>query len=51
MSIYKLVWDDFCSWYLEIVKPGFEQRFNTHKLVRILQKVLDYYAPFYAVYY
>ena len=21
MTIYKLVWDDFCSWYLEIVKP------------------------------
>ena len=23
MSIYKLVWDDFCSWYLEIIKPSF----------------------------
>ena len=23
MCIYKLVWDDFCSWYLEIVKPSF----------------------------
>ncbi len=22
MTTYKLVWDDFCSWYLEIVKPG-----------------------------
>jgi valyl-tRNA synthetase len=22
---YSLVWDDFCSWYLEWVKPGFEQ--------------------------
>ncbi|MBR0304612.1 MAG: valine--tRNA ligase [Bacteroidales bacterium] len=25
MSIYKLVWDDFCSCFLEIVKPGFQQ--------------------------
>ena len=25
MIIYKLVWDDLCSWYLEIVKPGFEK--------------------------
>jgi len=24
MSIYKLFWDDFCAWYLELVKPGFE---------------------------
>jgi valyl-tRNA synthetase len=24
-AIYSLVWDDFCSWYLEWVKPGFEQ--------------------------
>jgi len=23
--IYSLVWDDFCSWYLEWIKPGFEQ--------------------------
>lgn len=23
MEVYKLFWDDFCSWYLEIVKPAF----------------------------
>src|SRR5207237_5526067 len=23
-TIYSLIWDDFCSWYLEWVKPGFE---------------------------
>lgn len=23
MSIYKLIWDDFCAWYLEIIKPDF----------------------------
>ncbi len=23
MTIYKLFWDEFCSWYLEIVKPAF----------------------------
>ena len=22
MTIYKLVWDDYCSWFLEIVKPN-----------------------------
>ena len=23
MATYKLVWDDFCSWYLEMVKPAY----------------------------
>ena len=23
MAIYKLFWDDFCAWYLEMVKPAF----------------------------
>ena len=23
MASYKLIWDDFCSWYLEMVKPDF----------------------------
>jgi valyl-tRNA synthetase len=24
-AIYSLIWDDFCSWYLEWAKPGFEE--------------------------
>ena len=24
-SLYKLIWDDFCSQYLELIKPGYEQ--------------------------
>lgn len=23
MAIYKLFWDDYCSWYLEIIKPAY----------------------------
>ncbi len=23
MTVYKLIWDDFCSWYLEMIKPEF----------------------------
>ncbi len=25
MATYKLVWDDFCAWYLEMVKPVYQQ--------------------------
>ncbi|MCD7935878.1 MAG: valine--tRNA ligase [Tannerellaceae bacterium] len=25
MSVYKLFWDEFSSWFLEIIKPGYEQ--------------------------
>lgn len=25
MVTYKVIWDDFCSWYLEMIKPGFEK--------------------------
>ncbi|MCK6609937.1 MAG: valine--tRNA ligase [Bacteroidia bacterium] len=25
MSLYKLIWDDFCSWYLELIKPAYQQ--------------------------
>lgn len=25
MSVYKLIWDDFCSWYLELVKPAYQE--------------------------
>ncbi len=25
MAIYKLFWDDFCAWYLEMIKPAYQQ--------------------------
>ena len=25
MTIYKLIWDDFCSWYLEMIKPAYQR--------------------------
>jgi len=28
MTVYKLTWDDFCSWYLEMVKPAFGFRLS-----------------------
>ena len=39
-SIYSLIWDDFCSWYLEWVKPGFEQPIDT----RVYEKTIGYFS-------
>ena len=39
MAIYKLVWDDFCSWYLEMIKPGYEQPIDQ----ATLDQTLDYF--------
>lgn len=54
MAIYKLVWDDFCSWYLEMVKPGYEQPIDaktleaTKSFFENLLKVLHPFTPFVA---
>ena len=51
-SLYKLVWDDFCSWYLEIVKPEFgnpidEESFNqTTRFFGTLLRALHPFMPF-----
>ncbi|MGV3598801.1 MAG: valine--tRNA ligase [Bacteroidota bacterium] len=28
MAVYKLVWDDYCAWYLEMVKPEYGKPIN-----------------------
>ncbi|HQW84097.1 MAG TPA: valine--tRNA ligase [Ferruginibacter sp.] len=38
-TIYNLIWDDFCSWYLEWIKPGFEQPVDTS----IYEKTIGYF--------
>jgi len=38
-TIYGLIWDDYCSWYLEWIKPGFEQ--NIH--VDVYNRSIDFY--------
>ncbi len=38
--IYSLIWDDFCSWYLEWIKPGFEQPIS----VAVYDKTIGYFT-------
>ncbi len=52
MTTYKLIWDDFCSWFLEMVKPGYQEPIaqSTFKgIIAILEdnlKVLHPFVPF-----
>jgi valyl-tRNA synthetase len=52
MAVYKLAWDDFCSWYLEIIKPGYGQPIDavTYKqaccFFEVLAKLLHPFMPF-----
>jgi valyl-tRNA synthetase len=39
-TLYSLIWDDFCSWYLEWVKPGFEQSIPQE----VYDKTVSYYT-------
>jgi valyl-tRNA synthetase len=54
MAIYKLVWDDFCSWYLEMIKPGYEQPIDsktieaTKDFFEQILKVIQPFTPFIA---
>lgn len=49
MTLYKLVWDDFCSWYLEMIKPGYEQPIDSATLEAtkdFFEKILKLIQPF-----
>ncbi|MFK8301574.1 valine--tRNA ligase [Capnocytophaga stomatis] len=52
MKIYKLVWDDFCSWLLEMVKPAYGQPIDQKTFAEIIAifednlKLLHPFMPF-----
>lgn len=54
MATYKLIWDDFCSWYLEMIKPEYQQPIDEitqkHTLVFFekLMKIVHPFTPFIA---
>ena len=52
MALYKLVWDDFCSWLLETIKPAYQQPVDVKTLTRTIAlleanlKLLHPFMPF-----
>ncbi|WP_440880735.1 valine--tRNA ligase [Tenacibaculum sp. C7A-26P2] len=52
MSIYKLIYDDFCGWLLEIVKPGYKQPIDEktyNEVIALFEdnlKILHPFMPF-----
>lgn len=52
LCVYKLIWDDFCAWYLEIIKPEFGRPIDsitysqTVSYFESLMKVLHPFMPF-----
>ena len=46
LTLYKFVWEDFCNWYLEIIKDE-EINENTYiETIKILEKILKALHPF-----
>ena len=52
MAVYKLIWDDFCSWLLEIVKPAYQKPIDRKSLESVIElfeqnlKLLHPFMPF-----
>lgn len=52
MTIYKLIYDDFSSWFLEMIKPTYQQPIDSHTLkaaIKCLEdnlKILHPFMPF-----
>lgn len=49
MTLYKFIWDDFCSWYLEMIKPEYQQPVDEHtlnKTISIFESITKMLHPF-----
>ena len=49
MCVYKLIWDDFCSWLLELIKPGYQQpidKLTFDSIINIFENNLRILHPF-----
>ena len=49
MTTYRLVWDSFCSWYLEIIKPAYQKpidRKTYDSSIKIMEDLMSILHPF-----
>lgn len=49
MTVYKLTWDDFCAWYLEMIKPEYGAPIDRHTYqysLQFFEKILKVLHPF-----
>jgi len=49
MTTYKLVWDDFCAWYLEMVKPAYQHPIDAESLkvtIGFFERIIKLLHPF-----
>jgi valyl-tRNA synthetase len=49
MMLYKLIWDDFCSWYLEMIKPDYGAPIDAETLeasLSIYERLMTLLHPF-----
>ncbi len=47
--IYKLIWDDFCAWYLEAIKPNYGEAISTEvyqKTIAFFEELMKLFHPF-----
>ena len=47
--VYKLIWDDFCSWYLEAIKPNYGEPISTevyNKTIEFFEELMKLLHPF-----
>ncbi len=51
-SVYSLIWDDFCDWYIELAKPEYGKEFDPQMMnvalgfFEVLMKLLHPFMPF-----
>lgn len=48
-TVYSLIWDDFCSWYLEWVKPAMDQPVSSYvyeRTIAIYEQLLQMLHPY-----